>query len=94
MYTQESKTKDYKSKAVANSVLQKKAHRKQGYGILDTRPEAQQLKFVSFYLPVARADKAVNYWFYLQRFNNKQLKNINTCISTYRLHDKLYKDRQ
>ena len=40
MYAQVEKTKENKSRAVANSVAQKKSSVKQGFGFVDNRPEA------------------------------------------------------
>ncbi|MEM5548761.1 hypothetical protein [Pseudoalteromonas fuliginea] len=40
MYAQVEKTKENKSRAVANSVGQKKSNTKQGFGFVDNRPEA------------------------------------------------------
>ena len=40
MYTQVEKSKENKSRAVANSVTQKKSNVKQGFGFVDNRPEA------------------------------------------------------
>lgn len=40
MYAQVEKTKENKSRAVANSVTQKKSSGKQGFGFVDNRPEA------------------------------------------------------
>lgn len=39
MYAQVDKSKENKSRAVANSVAQKKSNRKQGFGFVDNRPE-------------------------------------------------------
>jgi len=41
MYAQVEKPKENKSKAVANSVVQKKGSLKQGFGFVDNRPEAR-----------------------------------------------------
>ena len=46
MYAQMEKTKEDKSKAVANLVAQKKSDVKQGFGFVDNRPEAIQMKQV------------------------------------------------
>jgi hypothetical protein len=79
MYEQTVKPKENKSRAVANSVTQKKSNRKQGFGVVDNRPE------------VVAQRKLVNINSFLQRkasvYSNGEVtvQRIGAQSNTFRL---------
>ncbi|MCG8548861.1 MAG: hypothetical protein MI799_00505 [Desulfobacterales bacterium] len=61
MYKQVEKSKENKSRMVANSVTQKKRNGKQSFGFVDNRPEGVVLRGVNGSVPMQRKDLSIQF---------------------------------
>ena len=89
MFTHDNKSKEHKSRAVANSITQKKSRGDQGSGFVDNRPESKSIKNIQRFMNLKNSEKKLVYNLKSQKCNIIQKyhdtaddNDFNTTFST------------